>query len=176
MDQTSVTGLFDFFIKVQINMICEKWLLARSIVPPVSSHCIYTYINNLVHFCRVEIYLKEHYFCERQTWKYIRKMEAFFGSWRLAKKENYDEYLTAIGEVLTSIFLLINRNILIFFFTGNVIDLHNDTIKPIETFYQDGEHFGVTIKNSHYTRDVRFKLNETFVEDTKDGRLCHVRA
>lgn len=78
---------------------------------------------------------------------------------------------------------LLNRNVLTlkiyycwYIFPGNVIDLHNDTIKPIETFYQDGEYFGVIIKNSHYTRDVRFKLDEMFVEDTKDGRFCHVRA
>lgn len=26
-------------------------------------------------------------------------MEKFFGSWKLLEKENFDEYLTAIGEI-----------------------------------------------------------------------------
>lgn len=55
-------------------------------------------------------------------------------------------------------------------------ELNNDVIKPIETFHQDGECMVLTIKNSHYTRDVRFKLDEEFFEDTKDGRICQVRA
>ncbi|XP_017313072.1 fatty acid-binding protein, brain [Ictalurus punctatus] len=79
-------------------------------------------------------------------------MEVFFGTWKLVKKVNFDEYLIAMGILQ---------------------DLNNDTIKPTDTFHRDGEHVVLTIKNSHFTRDVRFKLNEEFFEDTKDGRLCH---
>ncbi|MCJ8728924.1 hypothetical protein PDJAM_G00010130 [Pangasius djambal] len=79
-------------------------------------------------------------------------MEVFFGTWKLIKKVNFDDYLVAIGILH---------------------EMNNDVIKPTDTFYQDDEHLIFTTKNSHFTRDVRFKLDEPFYEDTKDGRLCH---
>ncbi|XP_027011125.1 fatty acid-binding protein, heart-like [Tachysurus fulvidraco] len=80
-------------------------------------------------------------------------MDAFFGSWKLVKKENYSEYLAAIGvgEEQINIALI---------------------VQPIVTFYEDAEFIVVKTETSILTGEVWFRLGEEYFEVTKDGRRC----
>ncbi|KAG7316394.1 hypothetical protein KOW79_019935 [Hemibagrus wyckioides] len=80
-------------------------------------------------------------------------MDVFFGKWKLVSKENFSEYLTALGVKQEQIKIA-------------------EIITPILTFYQDGEFIVMKTETSVYTGEVWFRLGEEYFELSRDGRQC----
>ncbi|KAK3516891.1 hypothetical protein QTP70_028256, partial [Hemibagrus guttatus] len=80
-------------------------------------------------------------------------MDVFFGKWKLVNKENFSEYLTALG--------LQEEHVKI-----------AQIITPSLTFYQDGEFIVLKTETSIHTGEVWFRLGEEYFELSRDGRQC----
>ncbi|XP_053470368.1 fatty acid binding protein 7, brain, b [Ictalurus furcatus] len=80
-------------------------------------------------------------------------MDAFIGSWKLVKSENFTKYLTALGVREEQIRVA-------------------QIIKPTITFYKDWDYIVVKTVTSIHTGEIWFRLGEEYYEKTKDGRQC----
>ncbi|XP_014663587.1 PREDICTED: fatty acid-binding protein, brain-like [Priapulus caudatus] len=80
-------------------------------------------------------------------------MAQFCGKWKLAKTENFDEYMKALG-------------------VNFVLRKMAATASPVtEITYEDGV-FTVTTTTTFKTNIFKFKMGEQFEEQTGDGRNC----
>ncbi|XP_029447407.1 myelin P2 protein-like isoform X4 [Rhinatrema bivittatum] len=78
-------------------------------------------------------------------------IEEFFGTWRLISSENFDEYLTQLGnDVLT-------RKM-------------GCATKPDLMISKDGDRFTVKVKSTFLNSEMDFLLGEEFEEHTADSR------
>ncbi|KAK2855215.1 hypothetical protein Q7C36_007084 [Tachysurus vachellii] len=75
-------------------------------------------------------------------------MEAFFGTWKLAKKVNIDEFMKAVG-------------------------VHETNGVPVtETVSKEGDHLVWTIKKGQHAAHIKFTLDKMFHDGTIQVRQC----
>ncbi|XP_027016722.1 fatty acid-binding protein, brain-like [Tachysurus fulvidraco] len=75
-------------------------------------------------------------------------MDAFFGTWKLVKKVNFDEFLKAIG-------------------------VHETNDVPVtETVSKEGDHLVWTIKKGQHAAHMKFTLDKMFHDSTIEGKQC----
>ncbi|XP_060725311.1 fatty acid-binding protein, brain-like [Tachysurus vachellii] len=75
-------------------------------------------------------------------------MEAFFGTWKLAKKVNIDEFMKAVGAK------------------------PSDDSNLTETVYKEGDYFVWKVKRGREGREIKFKLDKAFQDGLIEGRPC----
>ncbi|KAK2855216.1 hypothetical protein Q7C36_007085 [Tachysurus vachellii] len=75
-------------------------------------------------------------------------MDAFFGTWKLVKKVNVDEFIKAVGAKLT------------------------DDSNLTETVSKEGDNFVWTTKRGQHATEIKFKLDKVFNDGTIEGRQC----
>ncbi|XP_060771734.1 fatty acid-binding protein, brain-like [Neoarius graeffei] len=80
-------------------------------------------------------------------------MDAFFGSWKLVKRENYNVILAVCGT------------------EEEVIQLA-DVVKPVITFSQDGDSLVYTVDHVILKTRTKFRFGEEFYEEVFPGRFC----
>ncbi|XP_072531858.1 fatty acid-binding protein, brain-like [Salminus brasiliensis] len=78
-------------------------------------------------------------------------MEAFFGSWKFVKSENFTEYLIALGMA------------------HETIKVWN-SLKPTLNFSKEGVDVVLKMEANDHTREISFKLDQEFDETIGDGK------
>ncbi|XP_072531992.1 fatty acid-binding protein, brain-like [Salminus brasiliensis] len=78
-------------------------------------------------------------------------MEAFFGSWKFVKSENFTEYLIALGMA------------------HETIKVWN-SLKPTLNFSKEGVDVVLKMEANDHTKEISFKLDQEFDETIGDGK------
>ncbi|GAA6072839.1 fatty acid-binding protein, brain-like [Tachysurus ichikawai] len=75
-------------------------------------------------------------------------MDAFFGTWKFAKKVNFDEFMKAVGAQ------------------------PSDDSNLTETVSKEGDHLVWTTKKGQHATEMKFTLDNVFNDGTIEGRQC----
>lgn len=100
--------------------------------------------------------------------------EAFAGSWKLDRSENFEEYLKKLGKNL--FYITHNRNFKVqYIFVTNIgvnllLRKAASTAKPVLTFKIDGDVWSMTSSSAIKTHTTTFTIGKEEELNTADGR------